>query len=392
MAARSDVPVLYSGHAGLATADKRIQEDSIFELFSCTKLVGSIAALQLVEQDRLALEDDASLYAEELRDLKVFTGFDEHGELVLEDKERPVTVQTLFTHTAGFPYIYDEPRGQAVAEKLGLGLAPYRLNATREWLTKMPLLHQPGAHFKYGTSVDWLTYIVEKISGLDLETYVQKNIFRPLGITDISFNDNPDQIDMAEANKSDPPQPHLLRRPIPYSKTLRYGGSGLKGSAPSYLRILRALLRGGALEDESSRILRPETVDIMFRPHLQNAQQVLDLRKEHYEGLEPFSAKAGEAPQDTSFGLGGALGGTGLASGRGARALHWSGLAARLFSLAYALHAHTHLFRRIQNTFWVIDRERDVCFLLFNNILPYGQGAMWDVWEKVEPELYKGLP
>lgn len=197
---------------------------------------------------------------------------------------------------------------------------------------------------------------------------------------------------MAEANKSDPPQPHLLRRPIPYSKTLRYGGSGLKGSAPSYLRILRALLRGGALEDESSRILRPETVDIMFRPHLQNAQQVLDLRKEHYEGLEPFSAKAGEAPQDTSFGLGGALGGTGLASGRGARALHWSGLAARLFSLAYALHAHTHLFRRIQNTFWVIDRERDVCFLLFNNILPYGQGAMWDVWEKVEPELYKGLP
>ncbi|GAA6050416.1 hypothetical protein JCM3770_004027 [Rhodotorula araucariae] len=382
LAARSGDSALYKGHAGwarlpaatvppeeLSAKGEPIQEDSVFELFSCTKLVGSIAALQLIEQGKLGLHEEVSVHVPEIKDVKVFKGVGADGTLVLEEQERPVTVQMLFTHTAGFVYWAWRKDAQEVEKKLGNALAPYGKDATRDSLHKVPLIHQPGEHFQYGTSVDWLTRIVEVVSGLDLETYFQRNIFGPLGITDISFDDNPAQVDMADATADAPSTPYTFRRPTPYSATLRYGGSGLKGTAPSYLKLVRALLRGGALEDESSRILKPETVNMMFVPQLTAAQKA-DYRRDQYAGGEPFSRKAGKALEDADWGLGGALSGTGLASGRGARALHWSGMA---------------------NTFWVVDRERDVAFVYFSNLLPYGNQRLFDLWEKLETDLYKGL-
>ncbi|BGP42554.1 hypothetical protein JCM10450v2_006658 [Rhodotorula kratochvilovae] len=382
LAARRDDPALYKGHAGwarlpasavsaeeLAAKGEPIQEDSVFELFSCTKLVGSIAALQLIEQGKVGMHDEVSIHVPEIRDVKVFKGVDADGELLLEEQERPVTVQMLFTHTAGFVYWAWRKDAPQVEKKLGLPLAPYGKDATRDSLYKIPLIHQPGAHFQYGTSIDWLTRIVEVVSGLDLATYVERNIFAPLGITDLSFDDNPAQVDMADATPDSPSSPYNCRRPTPYSATLRYGGSGLKGTAPSYLKLIRAILRGGALEDESSRILKPETVDTMFVPQLTAAQKA-DYHRDQFAGGEPFSRKAGKALADADWGLGGALSGTGLASERGARALHWSGMA---------------------NTFWVIDRERDVAFVYFSNLLPYGNQRIFDLWEKLETDLYKGL-
>lgn len=168
----------------------------------------------------------------------------------------------------------------------------------------------------------------------------------PLDIHDLSFDDDDAQIDLADAPTTSPSAPsvpgsspapdapYTFRRPTPYSATLRYGGSGLKGSAPSYLRILRALLRGGALDDStstsctSSRILKPETVDLMFTPQLTAAQRET-YQRDQWAGGEPFSRKAGKALEDADWGLGGALTGTGLTSGRSARSLHWSGMAVR---------------------------------------------------------------
>ncbi|BGP00474.1 hypothetical protein NBRC10513v2_006276 [Rhodotorula toruloides] len=383
LAARSNDPLIYSGHAGWARLPEtevsreqlekegtRIKEDDIAEMYSCTKLCGSIAALQLLEEGKIALEDDASKFVKELKDVKIYKGFDKDGELILEKNTTPITVRSLITHTAGFIYYFRHPDCQKVAAKLEIETSPYGLNATRDELHKMPLFYKPDEHWNYGTSIDWLTRIVEEISGQDLETYFQERIFKPLGISDVSFNDNPAQIDMAFANPEKPDAPYIFRRPTPYSRQFRYGGAGLKGSAPSYLKLVRAILRGGALEDESSRILRKETVDLMFKPHLTNEQQRQDLREAEMSGSDPFSRKRGESLEDVSWGLGGMLSGKGLASGRGGGSLHWSGMA---------------------NTFWVVDREHDVCFVLFSNLQPYGWQPVFDLWEKVETELYKGL-
>ncbi|BGP19083.1 hypothetical protein JCM10213v2_007170 [Rhodosporidiobolus nylandii] len=378
-AGSSSSPILYSGAGGYgrlppspADLDKegeKITADSCYELYSCTKLVGSIAALQLVEQGLISFNDDAAKYVPELAAAKVFKGWDEQDEPILEEKERAVTVRMLLTHTSGAVYFFHALEDvNKVAKKLGINPAPYGETATPNCLYKMPLC-QPGTRWTYGTSIDWLTKIVENVTGLDLETYFQERIFRPLGITDISFNPNPSQIDMAfSPPASSPSSPYTFARNTAMSAVHRYGGAGLKGSPSSYLKLLRAILRGGAVED-GERILKPETVELMFEPQL-NEKQARDLQLAEVRGSEPFSRAAGKSLEDANWGLGGMLSGTGLASGRGARSLHWSGMA---------------------NTYWVIDRANDVCFVLFSNIIPYGNDAVFAAWHEIETELYKGL-
>lgn len=122
MAATSTAPCIYSGRGGYAQLPSRptpadelacrgelITDTSIFELYSCTKLVAAVATLQLVEQGRLGLDDDASHYVPELGEVKLFKGFDAEGELVLEENRVPITVRMLLTHTAGTVNLASEP-------------------------------------------------------------------------------------------------------------------------------------------------------------------------------------------------------------------------------------------------------------------------------------------
>lgn len=170
LAARSNEPLIYSGHAGWARLPENevsheqlkeegtpIKEDDIVEMFSCTKLCGSIAALQLLEEGKIRLEDDASKFVKELKDVKIYKGFDKDGELILEANDTPITVRSLITHTAGwvlptftcrstlthdsrsFIYYFRHPDCQKVADKLGIETSPYGLDATRDSLHKMPL-------------------------------------------------------------------------------------------------------------------------------------------------------------------------------------------------------------------------------------------------------------
>lgn len=114
LAARSNDPLSYSRQAGWARLPETevsreqlekegtpIKQDDIAEMYSCTKLCGSIAALQLLEEGKIALEDDASKFVKELKDVKIYKGFDKDGELILEENSTPITVRSLITHTAG---------------------------------------------------------------------------------------------------------------------------------------------------------------------------------------------------------------------------------------------------------------------------------------------------
>lgn len=114
MAATTDEPLIYSGRGGYAQLPAKptdtselerlgepASEDSVFELYSCTKLPAVIAGLQLVEQGKISVDDDASKYIPELKDVKVFKGFNDNDELNLEPISRPVTIHHLLTHTSG---------------------------------------------------------------------------------------------------------------------------------------------------------------------------------------------------------------------------------------------------------------------------------------------------
>ncbi|GEM09448.1 beta-lactamase [Rhodotorula toruloides] len=379
LAASSANPEVYNGKAGYAhlpsapvskdDLDKEgvpVTEDSVFEIFSCTKLVSVIACLQLVEQGKLRLEDDAREYVPELKETKVFTGFDEKGDLILEDNTSPITIKSLLIHTAGvfpfasFKYDFVDTRFPRVAEKLGIPTAPYHKGAVREWITKTPLLAKPDEHWGYGPNIDWTSLIVESMSGLTLE--------EPLGIHDMSFMPIPQQITMVYADATDPSKPHTIGPNPPLSESQHFGGAGLKGSPRSYLRILRMLMRGGELD--GVRILRKETVDLMFQDQLETDLQRQDLRAWCKDNVCPSTRRAAEMSKDMTHGLAGVLTGKDLPTGRGAGAMAWSGLA---------------------NTHWCLDREKDIAFVVWTNLLPWGDQRFFDLYYDVETELYRGL-
>jgi len=246
---------------------------------------------------------------------------------------------------------------------------------------------------------------------MELESYLQQNLFgcvvspvahgpivpgsdllsrscSPLGITDISYQPHPKQICMAYVGQDGK---YMFGPSAPQTDTQHYGGSGLKGPITSYLRILRALLRGGELDGK--RILKPETVDLMFEDQL-DAQQRADFQAFMLRDADPSTRKAGKSLPDMTYGIGGGLSGNGVATGRGAKALFWSGLAVRLppslpLSLRLSAHRADDAF---QNTHWIVDRERDVCFLVATNILPFSEERLFALWDKAETALYDGLP
>lgn len=366
-------------------AASKVTDESLFPLWSSTKLVTAIAALQLVEQGKIALSDDASKYVKELRDLQVFKGFDDEGQIQLEKNTGVCTVENLITHTAGFKYQYD-PVYDKVQAHLGL-TSIYDEDSTRESLTKSPFLLPPGTAFSYGPANDWLALVVSDVSGLPFDVYLQKHIFEPLGIHDLTFTNPSSRVDVAvtpefsatgplsvSASKTptEDPAPYAFDAGRQFSQNISWGGAGLTGSPRSYLKILRMLLNRGKTSNGAGRtptqILEPETVDLMFTPRLDD-----DLLKTFIpfveQGNDPWTHKSHKQVEGCNYGLGGTLTGQ-LPSGRSKGSLTWSGYA---------------------NSFWVVDREKDVAFIVWSCLLPHSHSSVMDLWEKVEPVIYRGI-
>ncbi|GJN88803.1 hypothetical protein Rhopal_001773-T1 [Rhodotorula paludigena] len=367
------------GDARRATTEpngQSVTASHVFELFSCTKLVTAVALMQLIEQGKIALDDDAATFVPEFGRVKLFKGFSDTGELVLERNETPITVRMLATHTAGFAYPYHSDTGRRIALKLGVDPFPYDAKATLGEIVDFPLMHPPGQRFTYGTSFDWLGLVIEAASGLDLEAYFQRHIFTPLGIMDASFCPPSGQIPLAYLSTAPPvryaPSPPLTSRPL--------GGCGLKTSPSSFLRILQALLRGG-----DGLFRKQESVELLSRAQLRTEEQRESLRDAVGAWVSPWSRKGGEADMDLAIGgaLTGGVGKSGEESRRGKGTLSWSGRAASYLT-AEAPGAE-------QNDYWVIDRERGVCFLLWTNTLPSAHPQVIELWEKLETALYDGL-
>ena len=144
--------------AGHRDANKRhsANPDNIVQIASMTKLVTSIAALQLVERGLLALDEPADIYLAELAKLRVLTGFDACGKRQFEDARRAPTARELITHTAGFVYeMWNKNEQRAVTTGLAeslLGEGHFLVN---------PLVFQPGTEWAYGTNTNWLGVLIE---------------------------------------------------------------------------------------------------------------------------------------------------------------------------------------------------------------------------------------
>lgn len=237
--------------------------DTIFRIYSMSKPITSVAAMQLVEQGKMQLDDAVSDYLPELKDLQVVSNGDDQ-ESVPADK--PITVRHILSHTSGFTYGFfgNTPVDQAY-RRAGLLMTDVTIADTVSKLSKLPLLHQPGTRWHYSVSTDVLGRLVEVVSGERFDKYLDKHIFRPLKMVDTSFMVPADKLNrFAQMYRGDgngglrPANPMASYRFLNADNKYFSGGGGLCSTTKDYLRFCQALLNGGELDGE--RILKAATI------------------------------------------------------------------------------------------------------------------------------------
>lgn len=233
--------------------------DAILSIASMTKPVVSLAALQLVDEGALRLEDPISTWIPELAEVRVLE--DPAGPLNRTRRARgPIRVDDLLTHRAGYGYAFLEEGPIATEYDRVVGSVLATALSPDEWLARLaelPLLDEPGARFRYGHATDVLGCVVARIDGTTLGESLRRRVFEPLGMTDTGFAVPDDR-----RSRLAVPVEHVPAEPPPFEA----GGGGLFSTAPDYLRFARLILGAGELD--GTRLLAPATAATMLRNHL----------------------------------------------------------------------------------------------------------------------------
>src|SRR3954466_11562300 len=239
--------------------------DTVFRIASMTKAMTSVAALQLVERGKLALEQPVAELIPAFGDLQVLEGFD--GDVPsLRPPKSPVLVRHLMTHTSGLGDWFSSAEILRWHEITG---TPPILSGKLESI-HAPLLHDPGERWTYGVGTDWLGQVIESVSGKSLEEYLRENVWGPLEMPDATFYPSDEQRERMPALMFRTPDGGLVEAPLEDVEwEFASGGGGAHATARDYARFQRMLLRGGELDGE--RILEADTVELMFTDHLHGA-------------------------------------------------------------------------------------------------------------------------
>jgi CubicO group peptidase (beta-lactamase class C family) len=241
------------GYADVACT-KPASKNDLRWLFSCTKVMTCIAAMRLVEEGKLSISDPVSRYLPEYAHLKVKNR--ETGEIA--DAKETMTIAHLFGMMGGLDYDLNTP---AIRAAIAAGGGTREIVAA---MTEKPLHFEPGTNYMYSLCHDVLAAVVEVVSGMRFGEYLDKIIFKPLGMTDIGFIPTEEQkTRFAATYKYDA----RTKEVYPYSGENEYhlvegyesGGAGLFSTVTAYSRFLSVLANGGKTED-GYVLLKPETI------------------------------------------------------------------------------------------------------------------------------------
>lgn len=240
-----------------ANSDAAVDADSVFQIASMTKPITSVAALQLVEQGKLTLDEPVAKYLPKLADPQVLDGFTASGNPILRPAKSPITLRHLLTHTSGISYPTWHANMARYAQKSppSPSIAPV-----------VPLMFEPGTKWQYGYSIDWAGRLVETLSGLTLQQYFRQNILDPLNMKETEFGVPPARFDRMVAVYNRAPDGKFQggTRTQPAQPADFNGGGGLSSTAHDYVKFARMLLNKGKGEG-NVQILKPATVDLLFK-------------------------------------------------------------------------------------------------------------------------------
>ncbi|WP_153978487.1 serine hydrolase domain-containing protein [Paenibacillus xylanilyticus] len=244
-----------------------ITDGAIFNLYSMTKIMTCVAALQLVERGHMLLSDPVSDYLPEFAEMNVKKVMP-NGEVRLDKATKAITVRDLFTMTAGFSYDVGAPSIKEAVQSTD-GKLPTREFAKA--LAKEPLLFEPGTHWNYSMCHDVLGALIEVVSGRRFGTYLQDEITGPLGMNDTAFDLNDEQqsrlIPQYAYNDELEKAIRMDGNGFRVGTELESGGAGLLSTVRDYALFLNALT-GHGTSPEGVRILSQASVELMRTDHL----------------------------------------------------------------------------------------------------------------------------
>lgn len=356
--------VLYQGAFGKRDLSKpeQMTTDSVFWIASMTKAITAAAAMQLVEQGKLSLDEPIGKVLPDLAEPLVLDGFDADGTPKTRPAKSPITLRQLLTHTAGFCYDMWNADMVKYMERHGIP----GIIGCQEAALKTPLASDPGTRWEYGINIDFAGKAVEAASGMKLDAYLRDHLFAPLGMTEMGFKIKDEQRKRLVAVHARGEDGSLS--PIPFEVAqepeFHMGGGGLYGTAADYLKFTQMILNKG--RGNGNQVLKPETVAMMGQNHIG------DLNVTKLNSAIAFATNDVDLyPGMTKkWGLSFLINTEKTPEGRSAGSLAWAGLA---------------------NTYYWIDPTRDVCGVILMQVLPFADAKCLEAFAAFERGVYTAL-
>lgn len=325
-------------------------KDSVFWIASCTKLVTSIAVLQLVDEGKVGVEDLVSDHLPHFADLPVLDGFDADGKTKLRPGKEPVRIRHLLTHTSGLSYPFTDANLGRYAQENGIEMIEGH---------KLPRIFDAGERWQYGVSTEWLGLLIAAVTGKPLADVFEERIFQPLGMTDTSFVLEPRLAERSAAVHARIPGVGLtpIPFPMPQPPSFIQGGGGLYSTAPDYLKLLGALLDGGG------KLLSPGSMKLL------TSNQVGEIECGVFKASDPattndYDPLPGRAKR---WSLGAMYSDQAGPHGRSEGSFAWAGLA---------------------NCYYWVDMQAGVAGVLFAQVLPFADPKVIQAFDAVERAAY----
>lgn len=337
------------------------QADAVFRIFSMTKPITSVAAMQLIERGRLRLDDPVSKYIPAFANVKVYAG-GAAAQPQTRAPDRAITVADLLTHMSGLTYgLFGNSPVDSIYLRAGLFGPGWTTTRLADSLARLPLMFSPGTQWNYSFATDVLGRVIEVVSGTTLDRYLDSALFQPLGMKMTGFRATPAMLSHVTPVYARGPDGklHAVSPALTPNYTtegeLLSGGGGLLSTPGDYLRFAQMLLNRGQLEGR--RVLKPETVDLMLQNHVAAS-------------LLPLTIDPNWPPGRSGFGYGGAVrldGDTSVAGSPGM--FRWAGYA---------------------TTFFWIDPKADLIAMVWTQYMPVTE--YWTLDSEFQRLVYAAVP
>ena len=274
--------------------NKKIEKDTIFRIYSMTKPITSVALMQLFEQGLFQLADPVGKFLPEFKNPKVFVS-GSYPHFMTRPADREISIRDLLTHTAGLTYgfhyrtnidhayrkVWSGPRG----DNSDFSFPPLDLENFSQSIASLPLEFSPGDKWNYSVATDICGRLIEVLSGMTLDDYFTKYIFKPLKMKDTGFYVPKNKIKRFAACYERTPKEYLRLQDTGDSKSgysssplHLSGGGGLVSTTEDYYNFCQMLLNGGTFEGK--RLLSRKTIELMTSNHLPENQDMVTMGSE----------------------------------------------------------------------------------------------------------------